>query len=99
MRGTVEVRFRKTDKGDKMRLNVKALSLTAGILWGIGVWFATLWLVVFGYEGFLMSKLDHFYFGYTVTVGGAFVGLAWGFVDGVICGALFAWLYNTIAKV
>jgi hypothetical protein len=22
----------------------------------------------------------------------------WGFVDGVVCGAIFAWLYNKLAK-
>jgi len=31
------------------------------------------------------------------TVGGAFVGLIWGFVDGLIVGAIFAWLYNKIS--
>jgi len=26
------------------------------------------------------------------------VGLVWGFVDGAIGGAIFAWLYNTLVK-
>lgn len=81
-----------------MRLNVKAFALTSGILWGGAIFFATLWLVIFGFNGFLMSKLDHFYFGYSVSIAGAVIGLIWGFVDGLIGGALFAWLYNKLAS-
>ncbi len=80
-----------------MKLNVRALALTSGIMWGAGVFLATLWLLAMGYDGQLISKLDHFYFGYTFSVGGAFVGLVWGFVDGLACGAIFAWLYNRLA--
>ena len=80
-----------------MRLNVKAFALTAGILWGAAVCLATLWLLAFGYQGQLISTLDHFYLGYSYSVVGAFIGLFWGFVDGLIGGAVFAWLYNKIA--
>jgi hypothetical protein len=51
-----------------------------------------------GYDGRLIRQLDHFYLGYTFSAVGAFVGLAWGFVDGAVCGAIFAWLYNKLAK-
>jgi hypothetical protein len=81
-----------------MKLSVKAFALTSGILWGALVCLATLWLLMMGYEGQLISHLNHFYFGYTFSAVGAFVGLVWGFVDGAICGALFAWLYNKLAK-
>jgi hypothetical protein len=80
-----------------MKLNVKAFALTSGILWGGAVWFATLWLLFRGYEGSMIRQLDHFYMGYSFSVVGAFVGLAYGFVDGAIGGALFAWIYNKIA--
>jgi hypothetical protein len=81
-----------------MRLNVKAFALAAGIFWGLAVCLATLWLLAFGHQGDLISRLDHFYFGYSFTVAGAFVGLVWGFVDGFVSGALFAWLYNRFVK-
>ncbi len=81
-----------------MKLSVKALALTSGILWGASVCLATLWLLIMGYDGRLISQLDHFYLGYTFSAVGAFVGLAWGFVDGAVCGAVFAWLYNKLAK-
>jgi hypothetical protein len=80
-----------------MKLSVKALALTSGALWGGAVFFGTLWLIAFGYDGSLIRQLDHFYFGYTFSVVGAFVGLGWGFVDGAVGGALFAWLYNKLA--
>ncbi len=80
-----------------MRLDVKAFALTCGILWGVTIFVSTLWLLAMGYDGQLISKLDHFYLGYSFSVAGAFIGLVWGFVDGVICGALFAWLYNRLA--
>jgi len=28
---------------------------------------------------------------------GSLIGLVWGFVDGLIGGAIFAWLYNLLA--
>ena len=80
-----------------MRLSVKALALTGGIFCGGGVLVATLWLLAFGYDGTLIKQLDHFYFGYSFTVPGAFIGMVWGFLDGALCGALFAWVYNKFA--
>ncbi len=80
-----------------MKLNVKALALSSGILWGGTVFLATLWLLIRGHDGTLIGRLDHFYLGYSFSYAGAFVGLVWGFVDGVIGGAVFAWLYNKLA--
>jgi hypothetical protein len=80
-----------------MKLSVKAFSLTTGILWGATVFLATLWLLLMGHGGGLIRQLDHFYLGYSFSTAGAFVGLVWGFVDGAVGGAIFAWLYNTLA--
>ena len=80
-----------------MRFNVKALALTCGIFWGATVFLATVWLMVFGFEGQLISMLDHFYFGYSFSFVGAVIGAIWGFVDGAVCGAIFGWLYNKLA--
>jgi len=81
-----------------MKLSIKAFALTSGIVWGAVICLATFWLLARGYEGQIISQLDHFYFGYTFSPAGAFVGLAWGFVDGAITGAVFAWLSNKLAK-
>ena len=81
-----------------MLLNVKAFALTAGILWGVAVFLTTLWLIALGYQGGLVRVLDHVYFGYSFSLVGALVGLAWGFVDGLVGGAAFAWLYNRLSR-
>jgi hypothetical protein len=80
-----------------MRLNTKALALTCGIIWGAMVFFATVWLLAFGYGGEQIRTLDHFYFGYSFSYVGAVIGAIWGFVDGAICGWVFAWLYNKLS--
>ncbi len=81
-----------------MKLDIRAFAFTAGILWGLCIFVCTLWLLAWGYDGHLIVTLNHFYFGYTYSVTGAFVGLAWGFLDGAFCATLFAWLYNKLAK-
>jgi hypothetical protein len=80
-----------------MRLNTRAFALTCGFVWGAVVFLATVWLLLFGYEGYLMKNLDHFYLGYSYSYAGAVVGGIWGLVDGLICGFVFAWLYNKLS--
>ena len=80
-----------------MRLNPKAFALTCGIVWGAAIFLATVWLMLFGFQGQLISMLDHFYFGYSFSFVGAIIGGVWGFVDGLVCGFVFAWLYNKLA--
>lgn len=79
-----------------MRLHKTAFGLAAGILWGLAVFVATLWVMAAG-GGDHLLLLSKFYLGYDVSVVGAFVGLAWGFIDGFVCGWIFAWLYNRFA--
>jgi hypothetical protein len=80
-----------------MRLNTKAFALACGIFWGATIFLATVWLLIFGFQGQVMSNLDHFYFGYSFSYVGAVVGAIWGFVDGAIAGFIFAWLYNRLS--
>ncbi|MFC1543027.1 bacteriophage holin [Candidatus Neomarinimicrobiota bacterium] len=77
-----------------MKLNVRALGLAGGILWGLAIFLLTYWFLLFGYGGTMLGKIANVYLGYSVTWYGAFIGLVWGFVDGFIGGALLAWLYN-----
>ena len=81
-----------------MELNKTAMGLAAGILWGCGVLFATVWIVMRGGEGEHLALLNRFYLGYRVTIPGAFIGLVYGFIDGFIGGWLLALLYNIFAK-
>jgi len=79
-----------------MRMNQKALGLACGLLWGCGVFLATVWVVVAG-TGEHLQLLGRFYLGYSVSWLGAVIGLAWGFVDGFVGGWLLGWLYNRFA--
>lgn len=81
-----------------MRLDIKAFALACGIVWGLAVLVGTLWLIVSGSGGTVVRYLDKFYIGYSFSVIGAFIGAIWGFVDGFIGGAIFAWIYNKVAK-
>jgi hypothetical protein len=80
-----------------MRFNVKAFALTAGIFWAVSVFIITWWLIVFHGASGARTFLGLFYFGYSVSPIGSIIGLVWGFFDGLISGAIFAWLYNLIA--
>jgi len=80
-----------------MKLNVKALGLASGILWGLSVFVLTL-VALWRGTGDHLGLLRGFYIGYHVSYVGSLIGLVYGFVDGALCGAIFAWLYNCFAK-
>jgi ammonia channel protein AmtB len=44
-----------------------------------------------------VTFIGRIYRGYSITPGGSFIGLIWALFDGLIGGAIFAWLYNLIA--
>jgi hypothetical protein len=79
-----------------MKLNVKAFSLTCGIISGIGFMLTTWWLLARHTPGELTSKFAVFFFGYSFTYIGSFVGLFWAFIYGLILGGIFSLLYNQI---
>ena len=79
-----------------MKLRVRALGMAVGIVWGLGVFLMTLWMIWFGKDQIALFK--NIYPGYASTYLGAFAGFIWGFVDGLISGALVAWLYNQFHK-
>jgi hypothetical protein len=80
-----------------MKLNVKALALTSGIVWGAGLFIITWWIIAFEGATHETTMIGRVYFGYRISPLGSIIGLVWAFVDGLICGAVFAWLYNRIA--
>ncbi len=80
-----------------MKIRVRAFGLAVGIVCGLGVFVPTLLAAVWG-TGKTLILLRAFFFGYSISFGGAIVGLIWGFVLGFICGALVAWIYNILHK-
>jgi len=81
-----------------MKLNVRALALTSGILWGLGLFVGTWWIILIDGSTNTPTFLSMLYRGYSITPLGSVFGLIWAFFDGLICGAIFAWLYNLLAK-
>lgn len=81
-----------------MKLNIKALGIASGAILGISIFILTIWFILMGYNGDLLSKVGSVYLGYSVSWLGAVIGLIYGFVDGFIFGALFAFIYNKVAK-
>ena len=80
-----------------MRLNVKALALTSGLLWGFGLLFITWWIMLFEGATGEVTWVGQVYRGYCISPVGSIIGMLWGFVDGLIGGAIFAWVYNFVA--
>lgn len=81
-----------------MKLNVKAVALSSGIIWGLGLFFLTWWIIAFEGQTGEQTFIGMLYRGYNISAMGSFVGLIWGFADGLIGGFIFAWLYNRIAR-
>ncbi|HEB01368.1 MAG TPA: hypothetical protein ENI16_00015 [Candidatus Portnoybacteria bacterium] len=80
-----------------MKLDKKAFGLVSGVILGVVVFIATIWVVLRG-GGNHLRLLDQFYLGYSISYLGAVVGLIYGFVTGFISCWIFAALYNVFAK-
>ena len=79
-----------------MRLNVKAFALTCGLVWGLGLFFPTWWVIAFDGASGEVPFLGQIYRGYALSPAGSVVGALWAFLDGLAGGAVFAWLYNML---
>lgn len=81
-----------------MKLNVLALGLACGLIWGLGLFIITWWIIAFdGQQPGETLVLGRIYRGYELTTTGSLLGLLWGFFDGLVGGMIFAWLYNFLA--
>ena len=80
-----------------MRFNVKALAITSSIFWGLALFCITWWIIAFEGATGESTVFASVYRGYSITPLGSVVGLVWGAVDGLFCGAIFGWAYNFIA--
>jgi hypothetical protein len=82
------------------RLDRTALGVAVGGVSGLVVFVATIFLIIKGGEvvGPNLALLDQFFFGYTVSVTGAFIGLVYGFVGGFILGWLIGFLRNSLVS-
>ena len=81
-----------------MELNVKAFSITCGMLWSIGLFLLTWWFILFDGTTYEVTIIGRMYRGYSISPMGSVFGLLWALADGLIGGAIFAWTYNLIVK-
>jgi TRAP-type mannitol/chloroaromatic compound transport system permease large subunit len=84
-----------------MKINVKALAVASAILWGaamLGMGLAN--LIWSGYGQQFLQTMASVYFGYHATrsIAEVIVGTLYGTVDGLVGGAVFAWLYNQFVR-
>ena len=84
-----------------MRFDVKALAMSCAILWGAAVLLVALVNLVHGaYGGHFLEFLSSWYPGYhaTRTIAQVAMVTLYAVVDGLVGGAIFGWLYNSLAK-
>lgn len=77
-----------------MSLNEKALALTGGVAWGLTIFGTTLLSAATGFGRAMMEVYGSIHPGYSITYGGAFVGLAYAFACAAVGLFVFAKLYN-----
>lgn len=80
-----------------MKLNGKAFALTCGLVWGLGLFVITWWIIAFDGATGERTLIGQIYRGYDISPMGSVIGLIWAFFDGWVGGLIFAWLYNFIA--
>lgn len=79
-----------------MRLNAAAFGVTCSLVWGIGLFCLTWWVIAFEGATGEMTWIGHFYRGYRISPIGSVIGLLWALADGFAGGVVFAWLYNAL---
>ena len=83
-----------------MKFSIKGLALASGILWGVAMLGMGLANLIWGsYGQQFLQMMASVYPGYHATrsVAEVVAGTLYGIVDGLIGGAVFAWLYNKFA--
>ncbi len=84
-----------------MKLSIRALAITMAVLWGGGVLFCGVLNLIFPTYGVAFLQLiSSIYPGYRAsrTLGSVVVGTLYAMLDGAVCGLLFGWLYNRLAR-
>ena len=78
-----------------MKLNIKAFALAFGLIWGLGLFCLTWWIIAFDGATGETTIIGQVYRGFSISPLGSLIGLVWALADGAVGGAIFAWLYNS----
>jgi hypothetical protein len=82
-----------------MKINERSLALACGIVWGGAMLLMGIGNMVWsGYGGEFLKIMASVYPGYQVAANfrQLLFGTAYGFVDGLVGGFAFGWLYNRL---
>lgn len=79
-----------------MKLNVKAFAVASALLFGIGLFILTWWMIALGGATGEPTIIGRVYPGFGISPLGSVIGFFWASIDGFIAGAIFAWLYNAL---
>ena len=84
-----------------MKLNIKAMGLALGLIWGAAILVTGLANLMWeGYGQAGLAVIASVYPGYSgeASIGQVLIGTTYGLLDGFIGGVVFAWVYNQFAK-
>lgn len=83
-----------------LHLNARAWGIAVGLVFGMGLFLATMVLLMKGglAVGAHLGLLGRLLPGYSVTVGGAFIGFGYAFVIGYAIGRIIGSVYNALAR-
>jgi hypothetical protein len=87
-------------EGFPMRFDLKAMTITAGLIWGSAMFLTGLANLIWsGYGQPFLDVMASVYPGYdaTASLREVIVGTVYGLVDGAMAGLVFAWVYNRFA--
>lgn len=88
------------DRGDGVRLHVRALMFSFALLWGIAFFLTGLANMIWsGYAQEFLDIVASVYPGYDANglFGDLVIGTVYALFDGAVGGLLFGWFYNMIA--
>jgi hypothetical protein len=76
------------------KLSIKALALSLGIIWALAMFLLGIAATYSSWGAKCVDTMGSLYIGYSASLVGSIIGAIWALIDGLICGALIAWLYN-----
>lgn len=81
-----------------MKLNIRAMTLTFAVVFGLGLFLLTWWVILFDGISTDPNLISTIYRGYSFSPLGSLIGFAWAFADGAVGGACIAWIYNLLVE-
>lgn len=81
----------------KSSLSVCGVTIAAGVTWGLAMLVTGLLATYFDMGKPFVDLFGSIYKGFTPTLLGSFIGAGWGFLDGLVCGFVFALIYKCVS--